>query len=171
MEICERGEAYCHVVEPVLEVVLRDFRGDAVRYDMIKESYRHATYQLMYELNKCPNKSNAILFANKCYSYCNADDKKRIQNTFGETNIKAIDWNVPHTAWDIKGDDFYYGRGCAVDYTQAMYWYRRAAEAGNIYSPNSIGIKTATECLNLVSRQHPGLKKHIKPVIHRGLII
>lgn len=140
MEICERGEAYCHVVEPVLEVVLRDFRGDAVRYDMIKESYRHATYQLMYELNKCPNKSNAILFANKCYSYCNADDKKRIQNTFGETNIKAIDWNVPHTAWDIKGDDFYYGRGCAVDYTQAMYWYRRAAEAGNIYSPNSIGI-------------------------------
>ena len=140
LEICGRGEAYCHVVEPVLEMVLRDFRGDIVRYDMIKESYRHATYQLMYELNKCPNKSNAIIFANKCFSYCNSDDKKRIQNTFGETNIKAIDWNVPHTSWDIKGDDFYYGRGCEVDYTQAMYWYRRAAEAGNLYSPNSIGV-------------------------------
>ena len=140
IEIYERGESYCQTVEPMIEIVLRDFRTDAVRYDMVKESYRHTTYQLMYELNKFSNKSYALLFANKCYSYCNADDKKRIKNTFGEMNIKAIDWNVPHTAWDIKGDDFYYGRGRAVDYTQAMYWYRKAAEAGNLYSPNSIGI-------------------------------
>ena len=139
-EICQKGEAYCSVVEPVLEVVLRDFRGDLIRYDMIKESYRHTTYQLMYELNKCANKSNAILFANKCFSYCSADDKKRIQNTFGEANIKSIDWNVAHTGWDVKGDDFYFGRGCAVDYTQALYWYHKAADAGNMYSPNSIGI-------------------------------
>lgn len=139
-EIRERGDTYCRVVEPVLEMVLRDFRGDTVRYDMIKESYRHATYQLMYELNKCGNKSNAIYFANKCYSYCKADDKKRIQNTFGEVNIKAIDWNVPHTGWDVKGDEFYYGRGCAVDYTQALYWYHKAADAGNMHSMNSIGI-------------------------------
>lgn len=140
IEICERGEDYCSIVEPVLEIVLRDFRGDAVRYDMIKESYRNATYQLMYELNKCPNKSHAILFANKCFSYCNADDRKRIQNTFGEANIKAVDWNAPHTRWDIKGDDFYYGRGCKIDYIQALYWYHKAADAGNMYSPNSIGI-------------------------------
>lgn len=139
-EIKERGEAYCRVVEPVLELVLRGFRGDMVRYDMIKESYRHVTYQLMYELNKCANKSDAIYFANKCYGYCNSDDKKRIQNTFGEANIKSIDWNTPHTGWDVKGDDFYYGRGCAVDYTQALYWYHKAAEAGNMYSPNSIGV-------------------------------
>ncbi len=139
-EICQKGEAYCSVVEPVLEVVLRDFRGDLIRYDMIKESYRHTTYQLMYELNKCANKSNAILFANKCFSYCSADDKKRIQNTFGEANIKSIDWNVAHTGWDVKGDDFYFGRGCAVDYTQALYWYHKAADEGNMYSPNSIGI-------------------------------
>lgn len=139
-EICEKGEAYCRVVEPVLEIVLHDFRGDLIRYDMIKESYRHTTYQLMYELNKCANKSNAILFANKCFSYCSADDKKRIQNTFGEANIKSIDWNVAHTGWDVKGDDFYYGRGCAVDYTQALYWYHKAADKGNMYSPNSIGI-------------------------------
>lgn len=139
-DILNRGEAYCRVVEPVLEIVLRDFRGDAVRYDMIKESYRHATYQLMYELNKCPDKSSAIIFANKCYSYCSADDKKRIQNTFGEANIKSIDWNTPHTSWDAKGDDYYYGRGQASDYTQALYWYHKAAEAGNMYSMNSIGI-------------------------------
>ena len=139
-EIRKKGEAYCSVVEPVLEVVLRDFRGDLIRYDMIKESYRHATYQLMYELNKCANKSNAILFANKCYSYCNADDKKRITNTFGEANIKSIDWNTPHTGWDVKGDDYYYGRGHAVDYTQALYWYHKAADEGNMYSMCSIGI-------------------------------
>lgn len=138
-EIREKGDEYCKIVEPVLLIVLRDFRGNTVRYDMIKESYRHTTYQLMYELNKCSNKSNAIYFANKCYFYCNADDKKRIQNTFGEANIKAIDWNTPHTGWDMKGDEFYYGRGCAVDYTQALYWYHKAADAGNMYSQNSIG--------------------------------
>lgn len=139
-EIRSRGDAYCRAVEPMLELVLRDFRGDAVRYDMIKESYRHTTYQLMYELNKQADKSDAIFFANKCYSYCSADDKKRIQNTFGAVNIKSIDWSVPHTIWDIKGDEYYYGRGCTADYAQALYWYRKAADAGNMYSPNSIGI-------------------------------
>lgn len=139
-EIRERGEEYCRIVEPVFQIVLRDFRGDTVRYDMIKESYRHSTYQLMYELNKCADKSDAILFANKCYGYCDIDDKRRIQNTFGEINIKSIDWNTPHTVWDVKGDDFFYGRGCAVDYTQALYWYHKAADEGNIYSPNSIGL-------------------------------
>ena len=140
LEIRELGESYCKVVEPVFEMVLRDFRGDAVRYDMIKESYKNTTYQMMYVLYQCGDKSNAIYFANKCYTYCKPDDKKRIQNTFGEVNIKAIDWNTPHTSWDIKGDEFYFGRGCSVDYSQALYWYHKAADAGNIYSKNSIGI-------------------------------
>ena len=139
-EIRKRGDEYCSVVEPVFEMVLRDFRGDSVRYDMIKESYKSVTYQLMYVLHHCSDKSNAIYFANKCYAYCKADDKKRIQNTFGEVNIKAIDWNTPHTGWDIKGDEYYYGRGCAVDYSQALYWYHKAADAGNMYSQNSIGV-------------------------------
>lgn len=138
--IRERGEKYCCIVEPILEVVLRDFRGDAVRYDMIKESYCNTTYQLMYELYKCTDMTDAIFFANKCYGYCKADDKKRIQNTFGEANIKAIDWNVPHTQWDVKGDDFFFGRGCNVDYTQALYWYHKAADEGNMYSQYSIGL-------------------------------
>lgn len=139
-EIRERGEKYCRIVEPVFEIVLRDFRGDAVRYDMIKESYRNTTYQLMYELHKCADMTDAIFFANKCFGYCKADDKKRIQNTFGEVNIKAIDWNVPHTQWDIKGDDFFFGRGCEVNYTQALYWYHKAAGEGNMYSQYSIGL-------------------------------
>ena len=66
-EIKARGEDYCRIVEPVFQTVLRDFRGDRVRYDMIKESYRHTTYQFMYELNKCADKTDAILFAIKCY--------------------------------------------------------------------------------------------------------
>ncbi|MEE3491540.1 DUF1883 domain-containing protein [Ruminococcus sp.] len=139
-EIRERGDNYCKVVEPVFKMVLRDFRGDPVRYDMIKESYRTTTYELMYQLNKCDDKSNAVHFANKCYTYCKSDDKKRIKNTFGEVNIKAIDWSVPHTSWDIKGDEYYFGQGYPVDYTQALYWYHKAADAGNMHSQNSIGV-------------------------------
>jgi tetratricopeptide repeat protein len=139
-EIHKIGEQYCSVVEPVLQIVLRDFRGDAVRYDMIKESYRSTTYQLMYELDKCINKSYAIIYANKCYVYYDSDTKMRIKNAFGEANIKTIDWNIPHTGWDAKGDDFYFGRGYAVDYTQALYWYHKAANEGNKYSQNSIGV-------------------------------
>lgn len=139
-EIRRRGEAYCDLVEPMLTLILKDFKGATVRYDMIKESYSNATYQLMYELYKLEDMSNAIYFANKCYSYCKSDDKKRIKNTFGEANIKAIDWRYIHTVWDAKGDKYFFGRGCPVDYAMALYWYRKAADAGNMYSPNSIGI-------------------------------
>ena len=140
VEIRECGEKYCGVVELVFQVVLRYFKGDPVKYEMIKESYRSTTYQLMYELNKCSNKSSAIIFANKCYRYCNADTKMRIRNTFGEANIKSIDWSIPHTGWDAKGDDYFFGRGCTVDYNQALYWYHKAADEGNMYSMNSIGV-------------------------------
>lgn len=134
------GETYCKAVEPVLGVALRSFRVDAAKHDIIKESYRHVTYQFMYELNKCTEKTNAIYFANKCYGYCTADDKQRIKNTFGEANIKAIDWNVPHSGWDAKGDDYFFGRGCEVDYVQALNWYHKAADAGNMHSQNSLGL-------------------------------
>lgn len=139
-DIYKRGEAYCSIVEPVLEMVLRDFKGDTVKYNMIKESYHDAAYQVMYELNKCSDKSDAIIFANKCYAYCSVDEKRRIQNTFGKVNIKSIDWSIPNTIWDAKGDDYYYGRGHKVDYAQALYWYHKAADDGNKYSMNSIGI-------------------------------
>lgn len=138
--VLHRGEDYCRLVEPVLEIVLREMISDTVRYDMIKESYRHTTYQIMYILSLCSNKSGAVLFANKCYNYCNADDKKKIRNTFGEVNIKAVDWNIPHTLWDVKGDEFFFGRGCKADYSQAVYWYHKASDAGNMYSQNSLGI-------------------------------
>ncbi|MBQ1947354.1 MAG: DUF1883 domain-containing protein, partial [Clostridia bacterium] len=139
-QIRERGETYCQTVEKVLEPVLTELRADVVRYEMIKESYKTATYQFMFVLHKCADKSDAIYFANKTYTYCKEDDRQRIKNTFGEANIKFIDWNVPHTAWDIKGDNYFYGSGCEVDYTQAVYWYHKAADEGNMCSQNSLGI-------------------------------
>lgn len=139
-EIRGRGEQYCQAVERVLEPVLKELRGELVRYEMIRESYRKTTYQLMYQLHKCADQSDAIFFANKTYTYCKEDDRRRIRNTFGQVNIKFIDWNVPHTGWDIQGDNFYFGRGCEVDYTQAVYWYHKAADAGNMHAQNSLGL-------------------------------
>lgn len=139
-EIRERGDKYCQTVERVFEPVLKELRGELTRYEIIKESYRTTTYQFMYMLHKCPDKSDAIFFANKTYTYCKDDDRQRIKNTFGKANIKFIDWNVPHTGWDIKGDEYYYGKGCEVDYTQALYWYHKAADEGNMYSQNSLGL-------------------------------
>ena len=139
-EIRARGDKYCQTVEKVFEPVLKELRAEVVRHDMIKESYRTTTYQFMYMLHKCTDKSDAIFFANKTYTYCKEDDRQRIKNTFGEANIKFIDWNVPHTAWDIKGDEYYFGKGCEVDYTQAVYWYHKAADEGNMCSQNSLGI-------------------------------
>ena len=139
-EIRERGDKYCQTVEKVFEPVLKELRGELTRYEMIRESYRTTTYQFMYVLHKCTDKSDAIYFANKTYTYCKEDDRQRIKNTFGEANIKFIDWNVPHTGWDIKGDEYYFGKGCEVDYTQAVYWYHKAADEGNMYSQNSLGL-------------------------------
>ena len=139
-EIRERGDQYCQAVEKVFEPVLTELRSELTRYEMIRESYRTTTYQFMYVLHKCADKSDAIYFANKTYTYCKEDDRQRIKNTFGEANIKFIDWNVPHTGWDIQGDNYYFGKGCEVDYTQAVYWYHKAADEGNMYSQNSLGI-------------------------------
>lgn len=139
-EIRERGDKYCQTVEKVFEPVLTELRSELTRYEMIKESYRTTTYQFMYVLHKCIDKSDAIFFANKTYTYCKEDDRERIKNTFGKANIKFIDWNIPHTGWDIKGDEYYFGKGCEVDYTQAVYWYHKAADEGNMYSQNSLGL-------------------------------
>ena len=139
-EIRERGDKYCQTVERVFEPVLKELRAEVTRYEMIKESYRTTTYQFMYMLHKCVDKSDAVFFANKTYTYCKEDDRERIKNTFGKANIKFVDWNVPHTGWDIKGDEYYYGKGCEVDYTQALYWYHKGADEGNMYSQNSLGL-------------------------------
>ncbi len=139
-EIRAFGDKYCKTVETVFDAVLKELKRTAVRYDMIRDTYKRSTYQLMFMLNKCVNKTDAIYFANKTYPYCNDDEKQRIKNTFGAVNIKFIDWNIPHTSWDANGDNCYYGRGCEVDYSKAFTWYHKAADEGNMYSQNSVGL-------------------------------
>jgi TPR repeat protein len=42
------------------------------------------------------------------------------------------------------GEQYYYGRGVAQDYTQAMEWYRKAAEQGHAAAQNKLGVMLAT---------------------------
>lgn len=146
-EIFEIGNEYCKTVGGVITKVLSALKYEKVRYDIVKESYRITTYQLMYELNKCVDKTNAIYFANITYSYCSEDDRQRICNTFGIANIKVNDPLIAHTGWDIWGDNYFYGKnGYEQDYAQALYWYHKAADEGNMYSMNSLGICYLNGC-------------------------
>ena len=38
------------------------------------------------------------------------------------------------------GDCYYDGKGVAKDYSQVVYWYRKAAEQGNMYGQNNLGF-------------------------------
>lgn len=140
-KIFEVGENYNKTVGNVITKILTSLKFETIRCEIIKDSFKTSTYQLMYILNKCQDKTKAIYFANITYSYCSEDDKKRINNTFGSANIKAKDPLVAHTGWDIWGDNYFYGKnGYEQDYTQALYWYHKAADEGNMYSMNSLGI-------------------------------
>ena len=140
-EIKKVGNKYLREVDVVLENVLYAVKGENVRYEMIKESYRHATWQLMFAFNKAEQKDNAITCANKCYPYCTESDKRKIRNTFGFNAIKGGDRDATNAEWDIMGDNYYEGKnGYEQDYYEAFKWYKKAADAGNMYSQNSLGI-------------------------------
>ena len=140
-EIKKVGDTYLREVDKVIEDALAIVQNETVRYEMLKESYRHATWQLMFGLNKAGDKDKAIAYANKCYPYCNEDDKRKIRNTFGFSAIKGADRDATHSEWDIMGDNYYEGKnGYEQDYYEAFKWYEKAAEAGNKYSQNSLGI-------------------------------
>ena len=38
-----------------------------------------------------------------------------------------------------EGEKYYYGNGVTQDYTQAVYWYRKAAEQGHAIAQNNLG--------------------------------
>ena len=140
-EIKKAGDVYIRAVDKVLEDALSVLQNETVRYEMIKESYRHATWQLMFGLHKAEDKDAAIIYANKCYPYCKEDDKRKIRNTFGFSAIKGADRDATHSEWDLMGDNYYEGKnGYEQDYDEAFKWYTKAANAGNKYSQNSLGI-------------------------------
>lgn len=140
-EIKKAGSEYLKDVDQVLDFALAAVENESVRYEMIKESYRHATWQVMFALNKSGDKDNAIFYANKCYPYCVESDKRKIRNVFGFNAIKGAERDATHVEWDIMGDNYYEGNnGYEQDYHEAFKWYKKAAEEGNMYSQNSLGI-------------------------------
>lgn len=135
------GNIYLREVEDFLEPSLEVVQKGSVRYAMIKESYRLTTWQLMSALDKTTEKSKAVFYANKCYPYCNEDDKRSLRIHFGVATIKGADVDATDTDWDIMGDNYFEGKnGYSQNYNEAFKWYKKAAEAGNIYSQNSLGI-------------------------------
>jgi TPR repeat protein len=139
--IKKTGDTYIREVEKVLSDTLAAVKNVSVRYEMIKESYRHATWQLMFAFHKANDTDKAISYANKCYPYCDESDKRKIRNTFGFSAIKGADRDATQAEWDIMGDNYYEGKnGYEQDYYEAFKWYKKAAEAGNKYSQNSLGI-------------------------------
>ena len=139
-EIRSVGDTYIRDVEAVLESALSAVKGEPVRYEMIKESYRHATWQLMFGMHKAGVMDKATAYANKCYPYCKEEDKRKIRNTFGLSAIKGSDKDATNEEWDIMGDNYYEGKnGYDQDYYEAFKWYKKAAESGNRYSMNSLG--------------------------------
>ncbi len=140
-EIRKAGDVYVKEVDRVVDKALEAVKTESVRYEMIKESYRHATWQLMWALNKAGQRENAIIYANKTYPYCSESDKRKIRGTFGFNAIKGADRDATNAEWDIMGDNYYEGKnGYEQDYDEAFKWYKKAAEAGNMYSQNSMGI-------------------------------
>lgn len=140
-EVKNVGDDYLKNVKSIFETALSAVDGEKVRYDMIKESFRNTTWQLMFVLNKASDKQNAIFFANKTYPYCTDEDKRKVRNTFGFNAIKGCDRDVTNAEWDIMGDNYFNGdNGYEVDYYEAFKWYKKAADAGNKYSQNSLGI-------------------------------
>lgn len=141
VEIKKAGDNYLREVDGVIEAALAAVKGEAVRYEMIKESYRHATWRLMFGIHKAGEQDKAIYFANKCYPYCKEEDKRKIRGTFGFSAIKGSDKDATNEEWDIMGDNYYEGKnGYRKDYFEAFKWYKKAAESGNKYSMNSLGI-------------------------------
>ena len=140
-ELRKVGDGYVKEVDKVVDKALDAVKIESVRYEMIKESYRHATWQLMWALNKAGQKEKAIFYANKTYPYCSESDKRKIRGTFGLSVIKGADRDATNVEWDIMGDNYYEGKeGYEQDYYEAFKWYKKAAEAGNMYSQNSLGI-------------------------------
>src|SRR5262249_44510959 len=42
--------------------------------------------------------------------------------------------------WYARGDNYYYGKGVKQDYTEAVKWYRRAAEQGHATAMSDLGV-------------------------------
>ena len=69
------------------------------------------------------------------------DHRRYARNTFGFNEIPESAGDVTSNDWDILGDMYMEGKdGHPKDQAEAIKWYRKAAEAGNSTSMNSLAI-------------------------------
>lgn len=147
-KIREKSEKYCQIVEVLISDVLKSLDDNSLQYDMFNESFTKMTsllmlesIEIMKESTENPIFDNAIYFAVTALPFCNIETKKTLYSLFGFGNLKIENKKIQHTSWDIIGDNYYFGKnGFYVDFAQAAYWYEKAAEKGNMYSQNSLGI-------------------------------
>lgn len=135
------GKKYLKEVEGIIGYVLKEMQDEPIRRDMIEESFRHATWSLMFAFHKADERDTAVFYANKCYPHCREEDKRKIRWTFGFSSIEGAEKEASSAEWDNMGDNYYRGEdGYSQNYAEAFKWYKKAAEAGNKYSMNSLGL-------------------------------
>lgn len=147
-KIREKSEKYCQIIEVLISNVLKYIDNNSLQHDMFKESFTKVTsllvresIEIMTESTEYPILDNAIYFSVIALPYSSIDVKKTLYSLFGFGNLKIENKKIPHTNWDIMGDNYYYGKnGFYVDFAKAVYWYEKAAKEGNMYSQNSLGI-------------------------------
>lgn len=125
-----------------LELLTAAQNGDTIAMIMLGDLYRNGVYVpknyskaiQWYELAQRLGNVNATCGLCKCYFY--GDD-------FCCEKTKLLDCLERHKiefAYCRKGRSYYVGEGVEEDYKKAVFWYRKAAELGNPWAQNSLGV-------------------------------
>lgn len=70
------------------------------------------------------------------------EDSLKIQRAKAEPDIQTtpVVADTDLESWYQTGDRYYFGRGVPKDYTEAIKWYRKAADHGHAMAQNSVGV-------------------------------
>lgn len=129
-------------VKDYLDAVVPIFHTEKVRYEMITSSYKKMIWWALVDMIKYRDVyDDAIDLANRVYPYCNEDDRRTLRNHFGFIRLENSKSDATHKDWDILGDYYLNGnKEFPQDFDEAISWYRKAANAGNMFSQNSLGV-------------------------------
>lgn len=117
------------------------FGTQSTRLSMLSDKFKSAVWDLMVAYNDHDNKDLAIELANELYGLSDDEEKRKIRNTFGMKAIKYAESDATDAEFDILGDNYFNGEnGYEQDYYNAFLYYEKAANKGNKYSMNSLGI-------------------------------
>ncbi len=117
------------------------FGTQSTRLTMLKDKYKSTTWGLMAAYNNHDSKDEAIGLANELYKIASDEEKNNIRFTFGIKAVKYAENKPADAEFDILGDNYYNGEnGYEQDYFKAFSFYEKAANNGNMYSMNSLGI-------------------------------